>query len=267
MVQAVIGVFDSEASALDARKQLQAAGFNPTNVWNAGTSDKAAVSAVFKDHLGTDEHPHVRHYLRVIEHGDPVLVIIAQNDADADRVKAIMENCGAVDIEERVQWQAGQAKAKVSSVADNIGTVATSGVGKKKIPIVEEELVVGKRKVDRGVVRIYTRVTEKPVEKTLTLKEQTVIVERRPVDRPASEADFANEERVIEVRKTAEEPVITKRARVVEEVEIGRSETQHTETVRDTVRRKDVAVENAEDIDTRSSSMRKGTMSEKRITP
>ena len=263
MVQAVIGVFDSERSALDARKQLEAAGFNPTNVWNAGTSDKAVVSAVFKDHLGTDEHPHVRDYSRVIENGDPVLVIIAQNDADADRVKAIMENCGAVDIEAR----AGQAKTKMSSVADNIGTMATSGAGKNKIPVVEEELVVGKRKVDRGTVRIYTRVTEKPVEKTLTLKEQTVIVERRPVDRPANEGDFANEERVIEVRKTAEEPVVTKRARVVEEVEIGRRETQHTETVRDTVRRKDVAVENAEDIDKRSSAMRKSTMSEKRVTP
>src|SRR6185295_11099030 len=108
--------------------------------------------------------------------GDPVLVITAQDDDAADRVKAIMENCGAVDIEERAQTRQGiKPQTKTFSMATT-DRLATSDAGKKKIPVVEEELVAGKRETDRGAVRIYTRVTEKPVEKTLKLKEKTVIV-------------------------------------------------------------------------------------------
>ena len=52
------------------------------------------------------------------------------------------------------------------------------------------------------------------------------------------------EERVVEVRETAEEPVVSKTAHVVEEVVVGRETTERTETVRDTVRREDVEVTN-----------------------
>jgi stress response protein YsnF len=48
---------------------------------------------------------------------------------------------------------------------------------------------------------------------------------------------------VIEVRETAEEPVVSKTARVAEEVVVRKDVTEHTETVRDTVRREEVEVE------------------------
>jgi stress response protein YsnF len=49
---------------------------------------------------------------------------------------------------------------------------------------------------------------------------------------------------VLEVRETAEEPVVSKTAHVVEEVIVGRETTERTETVRDTVRREDVETTN-----------------------
>ena len=43
--------------------------------------------------------------------------------------------------------------------------------------------------------------------------------------------------------ETKEEPVIGKQERVVEEIVIGKTTEEHTGTVRDTVRRKDVEIE------------------------
>ncbi|HYN85704.1 MAG TPA: DUF2382 domain-containing protein [Pyrinomonadaceae bacterium] len=115
--------------------------------------------------------------------------------------------------------------------------------GETTIPVVEEELQVGKREVERGGVRVESRVEEVPVEKDVHLREERVRVERRPVDRPAGDADAAFREGSIEVTERAEVPVVAKEARVVEEVVVGKEVAERTETVRDTVRRTDVDVQ------------------------
>jgi len=121
--------------------------------------------------------------------------------------------------------------------------------------VVEEELQVGKREVQRGGVRVYTHVTETPVEETVRLHEEHVNVERRPVDRPLTAADTAAfKEESIELRETAEEAIISKQARVVEEVVVGKTATDRTETVRDTVRRTDVEVEQLDTQHTRRNA-------------
>jgi uncharacterized protein (TIGR02271 family) len=113
------------------------------------------------------------------------------------------------------------------------------------IPVVQEELKVGKRQVQRGGVRIYQRVTERPVEENVNLREERVVVERNPVDQPASEADLSGmKQGTIELRETAEEPVVEKTARVVEEVRVGKEVSERQEQVRDTVRGTEVEVEN-----------------------
>jgi uncharacterized protein (TIGR02271 family) len=133
---------------------------------------------------------------------------------------------------------------------DLAATTAESGQhrrldeGEVKVPVVEEQLQVGKRQVQRGGVRLYTRVTERPVEETVRLREETVTVERRPVDRPATDADLvAFKEDSIEVTETDEEAVVSKRTRVVEEVVVSKEVEERTETVRDAARRTEVDVE------------------------
>jgi len=119
------------------------------------------------------------------------------------------------------------------------------------IPIVEEQIQVGKREVESGGARIHSRVVETPVEEQVQLREEHVTVERHAVDRPVTQADVTNfREGVIEVRETAEVPVVAKEARVVEEVVIGKEATQRTETVRDTVRRTDIDVDELNREDT-----------------
>jgi uncharacterized protein (TIGR02271 family) len=125
--------------------------------------------------------------------------------------------------------------------------------GETTIPVVEEQIAVGKREVERGGVRVESRVTETPVEEQVNLREEHVHVERRPVNRPVGDADRAFKEGTLEVTERAEEAVVAKEARVVEEVVVGKEVAERTETVRDTVRRTDVNVEEVKG-DTRTRS-------------
>ncbi len=148
-------------------------------------------------------------------------------------------------------WVGLAAAPAATATAPAAGDTVRAGEG-VVIPVVEEELQVGKRQVERGGVRIASRVIERPVEQAVQLREEHVTVERRPVDRPMSEADSAAfREGAIEVTTTAEEPVVAKQARVVEEVVIGKEVEQRTETVQGTVRRTDVDIEE-EDADLRT---------------
>ena len=108
----------------------------------------------------------------------------------------------------------------------------------------EEELVVGKREVDRGGVRVYSHVVAVPVATDVTLRDESVHVERRPVDRVATAADFeAGRGSVIELTATGEEAVVGKTSRVVEEVLVGKNTSSHTEAIHDSVRKTEVEVE------------------------
>jgi len=72
-------------------------------------------------------------------------------------------------------------------------------------------------------------------------------VERRQVNREISPEEVGRlKDQTIEVTETAEEPVVAKRARVREEVVVGRDATSRMETVRDNVRRTEVEVEQLE---------------------
>lgn len=116
--------------------------------------------------------------------------------------------------------------------------------GEVKVPVVEEQLEVGKKIVERGGIRLYTRIVERPVEETIRLRGEHVSVERHPIDRHASDADLAAfQEGAIEVTETDEEAVVSKRTRVVEEVVVRKDVEERTETVRDSARRTEVEVE------------------------
>ena len=199
------------------------------------------------------------------------LVVVESSDDRAERGMEILRRLHPVNIHERtVQWrQEGwtgyDANAITSTPTSSMATatprsqeqarsttrVVDKGARPRRvegqeeiaIPVVEEDLSIGKREVERGHVRIYSRVKEQPVEEAVRLREEKVRVERRPADRPATDADFAAAEKeVIEITETAEEPVVNKRARVVEEVVVHKEATERTETVRGTARRTEVEV-------------------------
>ena len=124
------------------------------------------------------------------------------------------------------------------------------------IPVVQEQLKVGKREVQRGGVRVFSRVIETPVNESIGLREEHVNVQRRTVDEPISTTDAtAFKEQSIEMRETAEEAVVEKSARVVEEVMINKEVSQREQQIHDTVRHTEVEVEQLGAGSARSSMM------------
>ncbi len=116
----------------------------------------------------------------------------------------------------------------------------------ERIPVIEEELRVGKREVNRGSARVRSYVREVPVHEQVTLREEHVDVERRPVSGErlsSAEASGLMQDRTIEMTETAEEAVVAKEARVAEEVVVRKTAEEHVEQIDDTVRRTEVDVQ------------------------
>lgn len=177
------------------------------------------------------------HLLAGVNHGGVIVAISAIAD-HVSKVEAIFERHKATKIDEAV------LDNRTAEVAPLAAAAATTGAAGAVIPVVEEEMLVGKRAVDAGGVRVYRRVVEIPVEESVSLREEHVVVDRQSVDRPVSEADRAlSGDRTIELTETAEEAVVGKTARVVEEVRVGKEASEHAERIHDTVRRTEVEVE------------------------
>ncbi|CAO3406141.1 YsnF/AvaK domain-containing protein [Azospirillum largimobile] len=124
----------------------------------------------------------------------------------------------------------------------------------EQIPVVEEQVNIGKRTVERGGVRVRSYVVETPVEEQVRLRDETVTVERRPggmVEGSAEVPADAFRERTIEVTETDEEAVVSKTAHVRETVVVRKDVEERAQSVRDTVRRTEVEIE-----DTRDESLR-----------
>jgi uncharacterized protein (TIGR02271 family) len=241
MAKTVIGLFDDRREAQPIVQALVNDGFRREDIRTLTRQEEASVGTLSAHGVPEAE---AQAYADAVRRGG-ALVVVDAADERADRAVAIMERSPAVDRETRTGADATLEHER-SSTARERGRSGTREVetGDVKVPVVEEELQVGTRQVRRGGVRLYTRVTERPVEETVRLRDETVHVERHPVDRPATEADVAAaKEGTIEVTETDEEAVARKQARVVEEVVVRKDVEEHTETVRDTVRRTEVEVE------------------------
>lgn len=143
---------------------------------------------------------------------------------------------------------AGVPAARPATAGTTTGaTMAATAGDTDTIKVMEERLRVGKREVAAGAVRVRSYVVERPVEEQVRLHEERIQVERHPVDRPVTAADAAGafQERTIEARASAEEAVVSKDVRVVEEIGLHKEATDRTETVRDTVRKTEVEVEDS----------------------
>ena len=97
--------------------------------------------------------------------------------------------------------------------------------------------------MDQGAVRVRSFVREVPVETEVELRSTRVYVERRPVDRPVNPGEPGLPEQVIEAHERAEQPVVAKEARVVEEIGLRQeTEVQH-QRIQETVRKTEVEIE------------------------
>lgn len=271
MSSTITAMFDSRADAEAAKARLKAANVDADHVHVHDKSSSGYKESGYSTHEDRgmwdsiknaflpDEDRHT--YEEGVRRGGAVLTA----DVDDDRVDEavrVLEEAGSIDIDDRSsQWRqagwdypAGGAALGAMGSTDKTRTGTSTGT-EEVIPVVEEQLVVGKRDVNRGGVRVRSYVTETPVHEQIRLRNERVNVERRTVDQPLSAADTdAFRERTIDMTATGEEAVVGKTARVVEEVVVSKTSEEHVEDVSDTVRKTDVEIDRDTDVETRTGS-------------
>ena len=237
-----------------------------------------SVMNFFSDLFGSDSSDRSSMYSDAVSRGNCVLTVTTESEPEVERAADVVEAHGPIDIDEHhdtlmggnpdmrsaamargaeqgMQQHSQQSLQSGSGASMGSGAMSSQGTSagssrqfaegdSQAIPVVREELKVGKREVQRGGVRIFSRVVEEPVDESLSLREEHVSVQRRPVDQPIDPDDIAAfKDATIEMRESSEEAVVEKSARVVEEVTIGKEVTNREEHVRDTLRHTEVEVE------------------------
>jgi uncharacterized protein (TIGR02271 family) len=236
----VVAVYETAAQAGAAVNDLQVAHVLPDAISQhtktltaSGTTHSAPREQGFWASLFGSEHD-ASVYDRSVEDGASVLTVRVPDDG-VDRVTSILESHNPIDLDERAAQYT--TEGGTGSAASNSHLASDEGT----IRLAEESLAVGKRAVSGGTTRVRRYVVETPVEEQIALQDEKVVVDRRPVTGGQPVANFTD--KTIEMTETHEEPVISKTARVTEEVSLHKQATDRVETVKDTVRRDEVEVE------------------------
>jgi len=184
----------------------------------------------------------VQYLLDGLQDGGVVLAVTSLSHL-VDKVEAIFAAHQANPVDETVSESGEPASAGARSGRD-VHSELIAANNHAVIPVVQEELHVGKRTVDAGGVRIYRRIVEVPVNQQVALHDQHVRIERNPANRAATEGERIQAgEQTVELTETREELIVSKAANVIEEVIVGRQASEHVERVRETVRRTEIEVE------------------------
>jgi stress response protein YsnF len=262
MTHTVIGLFESKTEAQAAMQELKTAGFAQEHIdlsnrrfdettgsatGGATSGNTDGISGFFNSLFG-DDATTAQNYTNVASDAEAILTVQTDSEERARQISDIFDRNGALDVNERAnQHQASYAQSggtTQNATQQRATTDTNATTGDMTIPVIEEDLQVGKRTVEQGGVRVRSRIIERPVEERLRLREEHVVVNRHAVNRAVTESDLSSfKEGEIELTERSEQAVVSKQARVVEEVEIGKQVSEREEVVRDTVRSTDVDVE------------------------
>ena len=266
MPRTLTAMFDTRAAAEATRDRLIQAGVDRSEIdlqdqgayagGETATPHKEGLMAGIRSMFGSHDDHHA--YAEGMSRGHVLLTATVQ-DAETDTAIQVLEGSDAVDLDAREAewrqsgWTGRAAYDEPASNATYQQPVGRTGED-ETIQLAEERLVLGKREVERGGVRVRSYIVETPVSEQVTLREETVGIERRPVNRPLAAGDDAFRDRSIEMRETGEEVVVGKEAFVTEEIALRKDVGQRTEEVRDSVRHTEVEVEQVEGVGAQTSA-------------
>src|SRR5271170_584593 len=254
--QTIVAAFDTAAHAQAAVEALKTGGFHSDDISvfdksRVGMREPGLWSRMFGGGLAQHE---ADVYSQSLERGGVVLSVRVP-DSEVAHATGILDIHRPIDVHDRAVTTGIAPAARVEAVAASIAAppiaaVQTVAVSPKLaeahdevLRLAEEQLQVGKRMVEAGTTRVRRFVTEKDVSADVTLHEEHAEVLRRAVTDPKyiGEIDWADS--TIEIRETAEQALVSKTARVVEEVGLRKIGSDHVETIRDKIRRQQVEIE------------------------
>ena len=242
--QKVVAVYDTEASANAAVNSLRSAGYLTNDISVIRDEQEAEQAGLYEPGVwqrlfGRDLEPHVAAVLgRSLKEGS-VIVSVRVPDSEAPKVMSLLDTHKPVDVLDRAKTYGMIGATAAASPAPGISELKDEEL----LPVAEEQLSVGKRVVEAGHTRVRSYIIEKPVQANITLHEEHAEVIRRAISNPTYRKDIDWSDKVIDITETTEEPVVNKTVRITEEVLIRRQGSDRTQTVHDTVRRREVEVD------------------------
>jgi uncharacterized protein (TIGR02271 family) len=252
----VVAAYDTAAHAQSAVAALRAGGFADADI---SVIDQARVRSVVSDidtradahgiwHslFGHDVHEHEAEvYHRAVQMNGVVLAVRVL-DREVAHALGILNTARPIDVNDRAITSGLAEPARVEAIARKQTVAVTpklAAVHDEVLRLAEEQLHVGKEMVQTGETRVRRFVTEREVAQDISLHEEHAQIMRRVVNDPKSIVDIDWADRTIHVVETAEHALVSKSARVVEEVELSKIGSDHVETVHEKLRRQQVEIE------------------------
>lgn len=256
MKYTVIGLFKDRADTKKAVDKLQSKGIDKSHIDVSPYRTEGEYAGDDYDYekneknegfwnwlFGSDSHDRER-YSRAGARSH-VVTVYTKDRSEAVRSSEILDESGAQDVNDfnKTKRTSGDRPARTTGTATKPTADTTTKPTNEKgsVEVVKEDIDVGKKEVQDGGVRLKSRIVEKPVEEDVRLRDERVYVKRKPVNKSASERDF--KEGTVEMRESHEEPVVKKKAKVVEEVGLEKDVHHKDKKVKDTVRETEVDVE------------------------
>jgi len=224
-MRTVVGLFDDRNEAMRAYTALVDEGYAKADLDILTNDDKDDEPRLAHMRQWVPE-PDVSIYLEGVRRGGTIITAYVA-DSSVARAAEIMSGYKMINIKKRgAELEAVRRDLKLSDPAksDNV------------LEVVEAELWVGKEIVERGRMRIYSIHTGR-------LRDETLRVQRRPVNRSVKANPDLFRERSFEMVEMFEIAKVGKTARVVEEVFLGKEVVDKVETIKETLRRQNVQVE------------------------
>ena len=261
--ETLVAAYDTPEHAMAAVNALKAGGFHSDDI---STFDRKRLTAG-KDTLTGPRHAGVWQRLfgdninqyeanvlgDTVGTGGTVVSVRVPQDQVA-QATGIMDLYHPVDIHDRAVTSGFAAPAHVAAATKTLAAMplakdqdvaVTSKLAQSQpdtLRLAEEQLDVGKKRIETGRTRVRRFTTEREVAQDVTLHDEHAEVLRKAVSQPSglSEVDWADRE--IEIAETKEQALVNKTARVVEEVSLRTKGEEHVETIHEKLRRQEAEI-------------------------
>ena len=263
--ETLVAAFDTKEHATAAVNALKAGGFHSDDI---SVFDHSRLK-VGKDVIGTAPRQagvwqwlfgrdlnlyEANVYGSTIDDGGTVVAVRVPPDQVA-QASGILDLHHPVDIHDRAVTANIAPAAQVESAAKSIAaiplakdqTVAVTPklaeVHQDTLRLAEEQLQIGKKMVETGRTRVRRFTTERDVAQDVTLHEEHAELLRKAISQPSELTDVDWADSALEIVETMEQALVSKTARVVEEISLRKKGDDHVETIHEKLRRQQAEVE------------------------
>ncbi|WWO96189.1 MAG: YsnF/AvaK domain-containing protein [Candidatus Dasytiphilus stammeri] len=246
----IVTLFDNFQHAQDAKRNLLKAGFKKHDIsfinkeeLQGGANILVHRHDIWRRLLGqslTDQEAKI--YGQAVKTGGVVLTLRTKEE-DTPKAISILNTHPLLEMSEDTVSNCNNEDIISEKNHSNFSKDPKTAE-EEVLELAEEKLEIGKKIVYVGSTRIRRFVTQKDVEVEVPLHEEHASILRRALKsgncQSADNIDWS--EKVVEISDTHEQPVINKKANVVEEVIVRKEGKDRVEKIRDTLRKQEIEV-------------------------